>query len=423
MRTSRAAVAPQIETLAHRLLGVPLPVGLRAWDGSSAGPTDGPSVSITSRRALRYALWSPGELGIARAYVRGDLDVEGDLTEALRRCRQPAGPPRKNAERIGLGELAALLGLAARTRALGPPPPRPEGEARIRGAVHSKRRDGAVIAHHYDAGNEFYRLLLDSSMAYSCAYWRRGEDGTLEQAQRDKLDLICAKLGLRPGMRLLDVGCGWGSLILHAAREYGVRVTGVTLSAEQYEYVRRRIADEGLTASAEVRLQDYRGLDDEPYDAIATVEMGEHVGERNYPDYVATLYHNLRPQGRLLLQQMSRGENAPGGGAFIESYIAPDMTMVPVGRTVQHLEAAGFEIRDVHALREHYVRTVRAWMRLLEDRTEEAAAVIGREGVRIWRLYLAGGALAFEQNRMGVQQFLAVRPDAAGESGMPAERV
>jgi cyclopropane-fatty-acyl-phospholipid synthase len=421
MRISGPGVAPRIERFVHGLLDVPLPVGLRAWDGSEAGSAGGPTVSLTSRRALRHLLWSPGELGLARAYVRGDVEVDGDLAEALRRCWRLAREHRLNGLRPGPRELRELFGLALRTGALGAPPKRPEGEARVRGGLHSKRRDRSAIAHHYDAGNDFYRLLLDPSMAYSCGYWRC-EGGSLEQAQHDKLELICAKLGLRPGMRLLDLGCGWGSLLLHAVRHHGVRATGITLSGEQHAHVRERIAEEGLADAVEVRLQDYRDLDDAPFDAIATVEMGEHVGERNYSEYVAMLHRNLRPRGRLLLQQMSRGENAPGGGPFIESYIAPDMSMVPVSRTSQQLERAGFEIRDVHAMREHYARTVREWARTLEERQAEAAALIGEEGVRIWRLYLAGGALAFEENRMGVQQFLAVRPDVDGDSAMPWER-
>ncbi|NHD16173.1 MULTISPECIES: cyclopropane-fatty-acyl-phospholipid synthase family protein [unclassified Actinopolyspora] len=421
MRICKVGAATRIERLVHRWWGVPLPVGLRAWDGSSAGPLDGPTVLLTRRRALRHLVWRPGELGLARAYVRGDIDVDGDLTEALRRCWRLAHEHDLNALRPGARELRELVGLALRLGALGAPPSRPAGEARLRGTPHSRSRDRSAVAHHYDAGNEFYALLLDSGMSYSCGYWRQ-EDGSLEQAQHDKLELICGKLGLRPGMRLLDVGCGWGSLLLHAAQRYGVYATGVTLSAEQHAHVRGRIEQLGLGDSVEVRLQDYRELHDGAYDAIATVEMGEHVGRSNYATYAATLYRNLRPGGRLLLQQMSRGANRPGGGPFIESYIAPDMSMVPLSTTLRFLEGAGFETRDVQAMREHYTRTVRAWTRTLEQRTAEFLPLLGNEGLRVWRLYLVGGALAFEQNRMGVQQILAARPDSGGASGMPYVR-
>ncbi|MBK1787760.1 SAM-dependent methyltransferase [Prauserella cavernicola] len=410
-------MATRIEQLVDRLLGVPLPVGVRAWDGSRAGP-GGPQVVLARRRALRHLVWSPGELGLARAYVTGDLDVEGDLTDALRRCWVLASDHDLGSLRFGPREVGALLSLAVRAGAVGPRPARPAGEARLRGRLHSRRRDRGAIAHHYDAGNEFYRLLLDPNMAYSCAY-PADEDATLEQAQTDKLELICRKLGLEPGMRLLDVGCGWGSLLVHAAREHGVHATGITLSAAQHDHVRRRIAEEGLDGRAEVLLRDYRELGSGGYDAIATVEMGEHVGDDQYAGYAATLYRNLRPGGRLLLQQMSRGGNAPGGGPFIESYIAPDMSMVPLSRTLRYLEDAGFETRGVEAMREHYAWTVRAWTRTLEQRADEATALLGAEGLRVWRLYLAGAALAFEQNRMGVQQILAVRPGARGEGLLP----
>jgi cyclopropane-fatty-acyl-phospholipid synthase len=264
---------------------------------------------------------------------------------------------------------------------------------------------------------------MDDSMAYSSGYWTSDEQGYgLERAQWDKLEMICRKLGLRPGMRLLDVGCGWGSLLIHAAKHHGVVATGVTLSARQVEHVRGRLAQHDLEDRVEVRRQDYRELAGEPFDAVASIEMGEHVGEANYPEYTSTLFRSLNPTGRLVLQQMSRGQVAPGGGAFIERYIAPDMTMRPLSHTLAHVEAAGFEIREVHALREHYVATVRAWAETLERRWEDAVALIGEAGARVWRLYLAGGALAFEENRMGVDQILAVRPAEGGLSGMPATR-
>ncbi|MET1075573.1 MAG: class I SAM-dependent methyltransferase, partial [Umezawaea sp.] len=198
--------------------------------------------------------------------------------------------------------------------------------------------------------------------------------------------------------------------------------TGVTISRQQHAHIRKRIADEGLEELVSVKLQDYREIDDAPFDAISTIEMGEHVGEENYPEYASTLHRLLKPEGRLLLQQMSRGANAPGGGAFIESYVAPDMHMRPVSATVGHLERAGLEIRDVEALREHYVRTVRAWAATLEERWDEVVALVGEGQARVWRLYLAGGALTFEEGRMGVDQILAVRPSSNGTSGMPRVR-
>jgi cyclopropane-fatty-acyl-phospholipid synthase len=404
--------------LVERLAGEACPVGLRAWDGSRAGPADGPCVVLRSPRALRHVLWAPGELGLARAYVSGDLDVDGDLAEGLSRFWRLSGRSRP-----GLADWPRILRTAADLGAIGPRPPRPAAEARLSGRLHTRRRDRAAIAHHYDLSNDFYGLLLDPHLAYSCGYWTsQDESYSLHDAQTDKLELVCRKLDLRPGRRLLDVGCGWGSLVLHAAEHHGVRATGITLSRQQRDHVRARVEAAGLGGTVEVRLQDYRDVHDGPYDAVASIEMGEHVGEQNYPGYAATLFRALKPGGRLVLQQMSRGAVAPGGGAFIERYIAPDMTMRPVGATLNHLARAGFEVRDVHAMREHYVRTCRAWLATLERRWRDVVALVGVEQARVWRLYLAGGALAFEENRMGVDQIVAVRTGVDGRSGMPAVR-
>ncbi|MFR9730322.1 class I SAM-dependent methyltransferase [Saccharopolyspora sp. MS10] len=409
----RRGAADRIERAVRDLIGLALPVGITAWDGSSAGPEGSPRVVLRHRRALRHLLYSPGELGLARAYVSGDLDVEGDLADGLRRCWAALREQRPGKVRFGPRQWRRMLGEALALGAIGPRPAPPAGEAKPRGRLHSRPRDREVIAHHYDTGNDFYQLLLDPSMAYSCAYWTRDEDGHgLAEAQREKLELICRKLELAEGDRLLDVGCGWGSLILHAAQHHGVRATGVTLSAQQAAHVRQRVAELGLQDRVEVRLQDYREIDDQPFDAVASVEMGEHVGEGNYPVYAAALHRLLRPGGSLLIQQMSRAGTAPGGGAFIEAYIAPDMSMVPVGHTLGHLERAGLEIRDVQAMREHYARTVEEWARTLEHDWDRAVRLVGVEQARIWRLYLAGGGLAFEENRMGVNQVLAVRPTA-----------
>jgi cyclopropane-fatty-acyl-phospholipid synthase len=313
------------------------------------------------------------------------------------------------------------LGLGA----LGRPAAPPVSQARLRGRLHSARRDRDAISHHYDLSNDFYSLILDPHMAYSCAYFTSDAPGyTLEDAQRDKLDLVCRKLGLdraKPGHRHLDIGCGWGSLSLHAAAEYGVQVVGVTIAREQKAFIDQRVAERGLEGRVDIRLQDYRDVGDGPFDTVSSIEMGEHVGEQNYPVFAGQVHDLLRPGGRALVQQMSR-TTRPGGGPFIEAFIAPDMHMRPVGQTVDLFERAGLEVRDVHALREHYVRTVDAWYATFEANWDRAVAMVGEEVARVWRLYLVGGALAFEEGRMGVDQLLMVKPTPAGRSSLPPVR-
>ncbi|MEV0646178.1 cyclopropane-fatty-acyl-phospholipid synthase family protein [Phytomonospora sp. NPDC050363] len=417
--------AQELAEAVRRFAGIDLPVGVKAWDGSAAGPQDGPVVVLNNSRALRWLMWYPAELALAHAYVSGDLDVIGDLGEGLRRVWKAVGANggRRPAAQRGRGWLAAVR-LAVRLGVVGPKPQAPSATADLEGEVNSPERDRAAIGHHYDLSNRFYGLLLDPRMAYSCAYWT--EDGPgygLEEAQRDKLDLVCRKLGLRPGSRLLDIGCGWGSLTLHAASKYRAKVTAITLSAQQHAHVSGRVAELGLGGLVDVRHLDWRLSPEGEYDAVATIEMGEHVGERNYPAFAEFLRSRLRPGGRLLVQQMSRAAGtAPGGGPFIETYIAPDMHMRPVGRTVDLIESAGLEVRDVEAMREHYVRTVDVWINTLEDRWGDFAALAGEETARVWRLYLVGGRLAFEQGRMGVDQILAVRPDAVGAVSVPPTR-
>lgn len=391
--------------------GVVLPVRVRAWDGSESGPPAAPAVVLRSPRALRRILWRPGELGLARAYVSGDLDVEGDLTDGLRRVRRALGPGKVRWSPARWAEAATAAALVARRLGvLGPPPPPPGCEIRHSGRPHSRARDKAVIAGHYDLPVSFFRLILDSSMAYSCGYWDQDAPGeALADAQRAKLDLVAGKLGLRPGSSLLDLGCGWGSLTVHAAHRYQAQVTGVTLSAEQGGFTRERLRGLGLTDRARVLIQDYRDAPAGPFDAIASLEMGEHVGAAGYPAFCEALRSRLRPGGKVLIQQMSRGRKAPGGGAFIESYVAADMHMRPVGETVGLLERAGLEVISVESLRTHYVRTIRAWLANLEREFPAVEAIIGAERARLWRLYLAGGALAFEEGRMGVDQVLAAR--------------
>ncbi|MFJ6841129.1 class I SAM-dependent methyltransferase [Streptomyces griseoluteus] len=416
----RTGAAHRLAALVEDVLGAPLPVRLRAWDGSETGPSDGPVVVLRSRRALRRLLWQPGELGLAQAYITGELDVEGDLAEGLRAVWASARERGAHTPRLTLADRARAVGEAARLGVVGPRLPAPATEARLRGARHTKARDRAAISHHYDLSNDFYRLLLDDTMAYSCGYWtaEAGENADPADTQRAKLELICRKLGLTAGSRLLDIGCGWGSLTLYAAERHKAHVTAVTLAREQAAYVREQVRARGLEDRVEVVCQDYRDITGSAYDAVATVEMGEHVGDDEYPAFAAALHRMVRPEGRVLVQQMSRGAVAPGGGAFIEAYIAPDMHMRPLGDTVALLEAAGLEVRSTESMREHYVRTVAAWHRTLESRWEEFVALVGTETARVWRLYLVGGALAFEEGRMGVDQILSVRRDRKGNSGL-----
>ena len=414
-----AGVADRLAAAVRPFIGGDLPVRLQAWDGSDAGPAGAPLVVLRSPDALRRLLWHPGELGAAQAYVTGELDVpeqDGwDLDSALTHAFAVGEERGLSGVRLSPRAMVDALRTAAGLGALGRPPAAPASQARIRGRLHSLARDRSSISHHYDLSNEFYSLILEPQMAYTCGY-HATPDVTLEEAQRAKLDLVCTKLGLGQGrgMRMLDVGCGWGSLSLHAAEHFGAQVTGVTIAAEQKRFIDARIAERGLEDRVEIRLRDYREVPErDHFDAVGSLEMGEHVGADNYPTYVEVLRRAVRPGGRVLVQQMSRsagGGKHPGGGPFIESFIAPDMTMRPVGETVGLIEAGGLEVRDVHAMREHYVLTVAGWMANFEANLPRLRELVGEEVVRVWRLYLVGGALAFRDGRMGVDQVLAVRP-------------
>ncbi|MER5823146.1 cyclopropane-fatty-acyl-phospholipid synthase family protein [Streptomyces mirabilis] len=419
--------ALRLKSLVEQLVGAPLPIRIRAWDGSEAGPPGAPAVVVRNRRALRRLLWKPGEVGLARAWVAGDLGVEGDLYTALDLLSglvwDRGEDARGVAEALRDPEVrAAVRGLVKMGGLPLPPSPPQEEMRRRRRHLHTKRSDQRAISHHYDVGNDFYEIVLGPSMVYSCAYWEDG--GTLEGAQRDKLELIAQKLDLRPGQRLLDVGCGWGSMAIHAAREHGVSVVGVTLSHEQAAYARKRVADEGLTDRVEIRVQDYRDVADGPYDAISSIGMAEHVGAERYLEYAEVLYSLLKPGGRLLNHQIARpprrDESAYDVDEFIDAYVFPDGELAPIGTTVTQLERAGFEVRDVESIREHYALTLRRWVTNLEAQWARAVALTGPGRARVWRLYMAASAVAFERNRIGVNQVLAIRtPEPSGASGMP----
>ncbi|WP_116449698.1 class I SAM-dependent methyltransferase [Blastococcus litoris] len=415
--TETTPVAEQLATALALVLGIdPLPVRLRAWDGSEAGPDDAPLVVVRSPRAVRRLVWAPDEVGLARAYVAGELDVEGDLYAPFAALSStgrlaPGGHVRLSlADRLSLVRSGLALGVVGRE----PAPPPEEVRLGRYGRLHSRRRDAAAVSHHYDIGNDFYRLVLGPSMVYSCAVWA-DEDVGLEAAQDAKLDLACRKLGLRPGLRLLDVGCGWGSLAMHAARAYGTRVVGITLSQEQAMLARKRVDEAGLTGSVEIRVQDYRAVDDGPFDAISSVGMAEHVGRSELPAYAATLGALLRPGGRLLNHAIAWAAPATTwrNDTFIARYVFPDGELVSLGDMVGALASGDLEVIDVEALRRHYALTLRAWVRNLEQGWDDAVALAGEGRARVWRLYMSASALAFESGKLGVNQVLLQKPGGA----------
>lgn len=394
------------------VLGEDLPVAVEMWDGSRLGPEDAPAtIEVRSPDALSRIITAPGELGFARAYVAGDIEVRGDIFAVLAlrdRLPRPHLDPRQWIDAVRLIGPRNLKRL-----------PAPPEEAHPRGRLHSKQRDAADISHHYDVSNAFYELVLGPAMTYSCALFVDNTDD-LAAAQWAKHELVCEKLGLRPGMRLLDVGCGWGTLAMHAARHHGAEVLGVTLSSEQARWARRRVVEEGLGDQVEIRLQDYRDISDGPFDSISSVGMFEHVGAQRLGQYFGHLHSLLAPAGRLLNHAISR---PPGGRpglnprSFVGRYVFPDGALIEVGDVISGMQSAGFEARHMESLREHYARTLRIWVSNLEANWDRAVQEVGAPRARIWRLYMAGSAIGFESGRIGINQVLACRTDR-GRSAM-----
>ena len=419
------SVAERTKPLICALLGSQPSVDIRFWDGSTLGGADRAPATIVvrSRRALRRLLWAPDELGLARAYVAGDLDIEGDVYAVLDVRRMVAEHDEGLRLRFDAHGLVRLVSTAATLGALGPPLRPPAEEVRLRGTRHSKSRDAGAVRSHYDVGNDFYRLVLGPTLTYSCAYW---DDGTtsLDDAQEAKYEHICRKLALRPGMRLLDVGCGWGGMVLHAARHHGVDAVGITLSPAQHDLAAKRIAAAGLGDRVEIRLQDYRDLGGEQFDAISSIGMFEHVGEGRLREYASILFGALRPEGRLLNHGISRpaGRARLSRRSFIDRYVFPDGELHEVGRVISVLQEVGFEVRDAESLREHYARTLRAWVANLEANWDQAVATAGAPRARIWRLYMAGCAVNFEEGRTMIHQVLGVRQGQRGASGVAPTR-
>jgi len=396
----------------------PRDFAIEFWDGSRWDPEPGQFCRFTWHihhpGVLRALLRSDRQVALGEAFIYGDFDISGDILASFPIAeyleQKHFGPGRK----LRLGSL--LLGLPSQLRD-------EDVRVELRGRTHSKTRDRQAVSFHYDVSNDFYKLWLDSAMIYSCAYFKSPDD-TLETAQTQKLDYICRKLCVRPGERLLDVGCGWGGLIIHAARYYGVQAVGITLSEQQLVFAQKRIAETGLSSSCEARLLDYRDASQlGEFDKLVSVGMVEHVGESALPEYFRCAFEMLKPGGTFLNHGIGRAGNHPKSTqrTFTDVYVFPDGELTPIFTTLRNAEEAGFEVRDVENLREHYYITLRHWLRRMEASMEQATKLVGELKARIWRLYLAGSAHYFQSGKLDLYQSLLVKC-ANGRSGMPLTR-
>ncbi len=395
----------------ERFAGPDAPVQFLAYDGSKAGAPDSPiRITVKDPTAVAYLAQAPGALGLARAYVAGHLDLEGDMYTALARMASVQRIGLDATERLRM--LRQLGGVKLLWPRLAPPPQEVRVNRRwLSGRLHSKDRDASAISHHYDVSNTFYEWVLGPSMAYTCACYP-SEDATLEEAQANKFDLVARKLGLRPGMRLLDVGCGWGGMVMHAAREYGVRALGVTLSEQQAQWAQRAIGETGLSDLAEVRHLDYRDVPETGFDAVSSIGLTEHIGRAQLPGYFAFLRGKLKPEGRLLNHCITRPDNRSPGrvtGGFINRYVFPDGELEGPGYLMTVMNDNGFEVRHEENLREHYAKTLAGWCANLDAHWDEAVAEVGEGTARVWRLYMAGSRLGFERNQIQLHQILGVK--------------
>ncbi|HUZ53932.1 MAG TPA: class I SAM-dependent methyltransferase [Streptosporangiaceae bacterium] len=406
----------------ERVGGPDADVRFTAFDGSTAGSPGSPEVTILVKSpvAVSYLAQAPGALGLARAYVSGHLDVDGDMYTALSRLARAQRIGMSMPERLAV--LSQLGGPRLLARRVAPPPQEIRVNRRwMSGRRHSKNRDATAISHHYDVSNTFYEWVLGPSMAYTCACYPRA-DATLEQAQEHKFDVVARKIGLAPGMRLLDVGCGWGGMVLHAARKYRVRALGVTLSEQQAAWAQHAIKEAGLEDLAEVRHLDYREVSETGFDAVSSIGLTEHIGKAQLPDYFCFLYGKLNPGGRILNHCITRPDNhgpARVTDGFIYRYVFPDGELEGPGFLVSHMHDAGFEVRHEENLREHYAKTLAGWCDNLDEHWDEAVTEVGEATARVWRLYMAGSRLGFERNQIQLHQVLGVKLGPHGESGMP----
>jgi cyclopropane-fatty-acyl-phospholipid synthase len=412
-----------IADLVGMLSGDEIPVRFEAYDGSGIGSEDSQvTIRLRTERGLRFLATAPGDLGMARAYVSGDLTIEGvhpgDPYELLRmiadwRLRRPSP-----------AELATIVRGIGLRRLVPPEPPPEETLPRWRrvaeGMRHSRSRDAGAIRHHYDVSNRFYEMVLGPSMAYTCAVFPK-ESASLEEAQAEKFDLVARKLGLESGMRMLDVGCGWGGMSMHAAREYGVRCLGITLSKSQADWAREAVDRAGLSSLVEIVHGDYRDAPGTAYDAVSSIGLTEHVGVRNYPAYFSFLRGKLRDGGRLLNHCITRAHNDTKvrTGPFIDRYVFPDGELTGSGRIIMAAQDVGLEVRHEENLREHYALTLAGWCANLRDNWDECVAEVGGGTARVWGLYMAGSRLGFERNEVQLHQVLAVRLAPDGASSYP----
>jgi cyclopropane-fatty-acyl-phospholipid synthase len=413
------------DAFSHLLIGE-LPFRFTAYDGSSAGPEDAEfGLNLRNERGLSYLISAPGDLGLARAYVSGDMELigahPGDPYPALMAIK---------GSREGLKfrlptptEVITLLRSVGISNLKPPPVPPQEHLPRWRrmmeGFLHSPERDAEVIHHHYDVSNRFYEMVLGPSMTYTCALFPT-EDATLEEAQYAKYDLVCRKLDLQPGQRLLDVGCGWGGMVRHAVKEYGVTALGVTLSAEQASWAQDRIKQEGLDDRAEVRHLDYRNVTEAGFDAVSSIGLTEHIGVANYASYFGFLRDRLKPEGRLLNHCITRSQNRKmSTGAFIDRYVFPDGELTGSGRIITEIQDAGLEVHHEENLRMHYAKTLTGWNHNLVEHWDECVREVGEGTARVWGLYMAGSRMGFETNEIQLHQVLATKTTKAGASGMP----
>jgi cyclopropane-fatty-acyl-phospholipid synthase len=400
------------------------PVRFEAYDGSSAGQSDGPVVRLLSERGLNYLVTAPGSLGLARAYLMGDLVFEGmdegDPYEVLKMVDEELAPGRPQLEAIP--ELVRFVREHGLKVPELPPEETPSSLRRLAsGLRHGRARDAAAIKHHYDVSNTFYEWLLGPSMTYTCACYPSAES-SLEQAQEHKYDLVCRKLGLQPGMRLLDVGCGWGGMVRHAVRNYGVTAVGVTLSRAQADWGAEKVREAGLSDRASIRHRDYRDVTEGEFDAVSSIGLTEHIGPSNYPGYFRFLRNRLREGGRLLNHCITRPDNQHAGmpqRGFINRYVFPDGGLTGSGDIVRAMEDEGFEVHHQENLRQHYAMTCRDWSANLTKHWDEAVAEVGLGTARVWGLYIAGSRLSFERNRIQLHQVLATKTSATGDSGYP----